>query len=184
VSPKEKKMSIRSPVAVILICGFTPLALAQAPSERPKPSPEHKKLEYFVGTWKTEGEIKPNEFLPAGKIVTTETYTLGPGGFYVVVDRPEGQMPRTQGIMAYDTHAKVYTSFYVNSAGLVGTGIGTLSGDTWTTMVEDKVSGIAVRGRTTITIKSPSQFVIKYEMADESGRYTTLVEGTATKVAP
>jgi hypothetical protein len=72
----------------------------------------------------------------------------------------------------------------VNSAGLVGTGIGTLSGDTWTTMVEDKVSGIAVKGRTTITIKSPSQFVIKYEMADESGRYTTLVEGTATKVAP
>jgi hypothetical protein len=50
-----------------------------------------------------------NEFLPAGKIVTTETYTLGPGGFYVVVDRPEGQMPRTQGIMTYDTHAKVYS---------------------------------------------------------------------------
>ena len=51
-------MSIRSSVAVILICGFTALSLAQAPPESPKPGPEHKKLEYFLGTWKTEGEIK------------------------------------------------------------------------------------------------------------------------------
>jgi len=56
-------MSIRSSVVVILICGSTALSLAQAPPERPKPGPEHKKLEYFLGTWKTEGEIKANEFL-------------------------------------------------------------------------------------------------------------------------
>ncbi len=141
-------------------------------------------MEYFLGTWKTEGEIKANEFLPAGKIVTTDTYTLGPGGFYVEVDRPEGQIPRTQGIMAYDSHAKVYTSFYVNSAGLVGTGTGTVDGNTWTFMIEDKVSGLAVKGRTTITTKSASQFTIKYEMADANGRYTTIIEGTATRVAP
>jgi Protein of unknown function (DUF1579) len=181
---KEKKMSIRSSVAVILICGFTVLSLAQAPAERPKPGPEHKKLEYFLGTWKTEGEIKANEFVPAGKSVTTETYTLGPGGFYVEFDRPEGQIPRTQGIMAYDSHAKAYTSFYVNSAGLVGTGTGTVDGNTWTFLVEDKVFGRAVKGRTTITTLSPTQFTIKYEMAAANGRYTTITEGTATKVAP
>jgi hypothetical protein len=177
-------MSRRSSAAVILICGFTALSLAQAPPERPKPGPEHKKLEYFLGTWKTEGEIKPNEFLPAGKIVTTETYTLGPGGFYVEVDRPEGQMPSTRGIMAYDSHAKVYISFYANSAGLVGTGTGTVDGNTWTFMIEDKVFGIAVKGRTTITIQSASQFTIRYEMAAANGRYTTLIEGTSTKVVP
>ena len=177
-------MSTRS-VTVILICGFTSLSLAQAPTERPKPGPEHKKLEYFVGTWKTEGEIKANAFVPAGKVVTTETVTLGPGGFYVEVDRPAGgQIPRTQGIMAYDSHAKVYTSFYANGAGLVGTGTGTVNGDTWTFMVEDKVSGMAVKGRTTITIKSATQCTSKYEMADANGRYTTIVEGTSTKVAP
>ena len=49
-------MSTRSSVAVILICGFTALLLAQAP---PQPGPEHKKLEYFLGTWKAEDEIKP-----------------------------------------------------------------------------------------------------------------------------
>jgi hypothetical protein len=181
---KEKAMRKRSSVAVILICGFTALSLAQTPPESPKPGPEHKKLEYFLGTWKTEGEIKANEYLPAGKLVTTEIYTLGPGGFFVVFDRPEGQIPRTQGIMAYDSHAKVYTSFYANGAGLVGTGTGTVNGDTWTFMVEDKVSGMAVKGRTTITIKSATQFTSKYEMADTNGRYTTILEGTSTKVAP
>ena len=178
-------MSTRSSVAVILICGFTSLLLSQAPPERPKPGPEHKKLEYFVGTWKTEGEIKANEFVPAGKVVTTETVTLDPGGFYVVVDRPAGgQIPRTQGITAYDSHAKVYTSYYANSAGLVGIGTGTVNGNTWTWMVEDKVFGKAVKGRTTVTIKSASQLTSKYEMLDANGRYVTIVEGTSTKVAP
>ena len=43
-------MSILSSVAVILICGFTALPLAQVPPERPKPVPDHKKLP--DGGWK------------------------------------------------------------------------------------------------------------------------------------
>ena len=176
-------MSIRSSVAVILICGFTALSLAQAPPEGPKPGPEHKKLEYFLGTWKVESEIKANEYVPAGKGVTTATYTLDPGGFYVEW-REEGQIPRTDGIIAYDSDAKVYTEFYASSAGLVGSGTGTVNGNTWTWMLEDKVFGKAAKGRTTITISSPSRFTSKYEMLDANGRYVTLTEGTATKVAP
>ena len=176
-------MSIRSSVVVVLICGFTALSLAQAPPEGPKPGPEHKKLEYFLGTWKVESEIKANEYVPAGKGVTTETYTLDPGGFYLE-SRAEGQIPRTVGIIAYDSHAKVYTTFYASSAGLVGTGTGTVNGNTWTWMLEDKVFGKAAKGRTTITILSASQYTSKYEMLDANGRYVTLTEGTATKVAP
>ena len=83
-------MSTRSSVAVILICGFTSLLLAQAPPAPPKPGPEHKKLKYFLGKWTVEGEFKPNGYVPAGKTVSTETDTLGPGGFYVE-SRAEGQ---------------------------------------------------------------------------------------------
>jgi hypothetical protein len=171
-------MSTRS-VSVILICGFTSLLLAQAPPAPPKPGPEHKKLEYFVGTWKTEGEIKANELMPAGKTVSTETATLGPGGFYVE-SRSEGQWT-TSAIMTYDSHAKVYTSYYANSVGLVGASTGSVNGNTWTWMVEDKFAGKAVKGRTTITTLSPTQYTIKYEMADGKGDYTTIVEGKATK---
>src|SRR5208337_1615617 len=107
------EMSTRSSVAVILICGFTSLLLAQAPPAPPKPGPEHKKLEYFLGKWTVEGEIKANEFVRAGKTVQTETNTLGPGGFYVE-SRSEGQLPTRFGFIAYDSHAKVYTSYYAN----------------------------------------------------------------------
>src|SRR6266853_5617877 len=87
------EMSTRS-VAVILICGFTSLLLAQAPPAPPKPSPEHKKLEYLLGKWTVESEIKDNEYVPAGKGVSTETYTLEPGGFYIE-HLAEGQIPGT-----------------------------------------------------------------------------------------
>lgn len=174
-------MSTRSSVAVILICGFTSqLLLAQAPPAPPKAGPEHKKLEYFVGKWTVEGEIKANEFVPAAKTVGTETCTLGPGGFYVEC-RAEGQLPTRLAILAYDSHAKVYTSYYANGGGLVGTATGSVNGNTWTWMVEDKFAGKAIKGRTTVTMSSPTQYTSKYEMADEKGGYTTIVEGKATK---
>ena len=154
--------------------------MSTALPERPKPGPEHKKLEYFLGTWKWENEIKANEWVPAGKGVITETYTLGPGGFYIE-RRAEGHIPRTLGIVAYDSHAKLYTAFYANSAGVVGTGTGTVNGNTWTWMIEDKVFGKAVKGRTTVTISSASQYTFKYEMLGANGRYVTIQEGTATK---
>ena len=175
-------MSTRSSVAVILICGFTSLLLAQAPPAPPKPGPEHKKLEYFVGKWTVEGEIKANEFMPAGKTVSTETATLGPGGFYVE-SRNESQLGTRLAIMAYDSHAKVYTSYYASSVGLVGVATGSVNGNTWTWMAEDKFAGKAVKGRTTITMLSPTEYTSKYEMDDGKGGYTTILEGKATKDA-
>jgi hypothetical protein len=175
-------MSTRS-VVVILICGFTSLLLAQAPPAPPKPGPEHKKLELLVGKWTSEGgEIKANGYVPAGKSAsTTTTYTLGPGGFYVESLTEGAQIPTTRGIVAYDSHAKAYTIFYASSAGLVGTGIGSINGNTWTWMVEDSFAGKAVKGRTTITMLSPTQYTSKYEMADGKGGYIAIIEGTATK---
>ncbi len=44
---------------------FALMVQAQAPP-MPKPGPELKKLDYFMGTWKMEGEIKA-EPLRAGR---------------------------------------------------------------------------------------------------------------------
>jgi hypothetical protein len=68
--------------------------------------------------------------------------------------------------------------------GLVGAATGSVNGNTWTWMVEDKFAGKAIKGRTTTTVKSASQWTSKYEMLDANGRYVTITEGTATKVAP
>jgi hypothetical protein len=177
-------MSIRSSVALILISGFTAISLAQAPPELPKPGPEQEKLKYFLGTWKAEAETKPNPYMPAGKSVMTSTCTLGPGGFFLECVGKGETYPTTHVIIAYDSHAKLYTEFYASSAGLVGGGTATVDGDTWTWMLEDKWLGEAAKGRTTVTIKSASQSTSKYEMLDANGSYVTLVESTSTKVAP
>jgi hypothetical protein len=47
--------------------------------------------------------------------------------------------------------------------------------------VEDKYAGKSIKGRTTVTILSPTQYTSKYEMADGRGGYTTILEGKATK---
>jgi hypothetical protein len=176
-------MSIPSSAALILMCGFAALALAQAPPAPPKPGPEQKSLEYFIGTWRVDNEVKANPYMPAGKSVITQTYALGPGGFFLEY-RGEGEnYPTTHAIIAYDSHAKLYTESYASSTGLVGGGTGTVDGNTWTWMLEDKWLGKAAKGRTTVTAKSASQFTIKYEMLAANGAYVTLTEGTATKVA-
>ena len=109
---------------------------------------------------------------------------VGTGGFFLAY-RGEGEnYPTTHIIMAYDTQAKLYTEFYASSAGFVGGGTGTVDGNTWTWMLEDKWLGQAFKGRTTVTMKSASQNTVKYEYLDPNGSYVTLVEGTATKVAP
>ena len=177
-------MSIPASFVVILLGGFAALAVAQAAPELPKPGPEHKKLESFVGKWNIESEIKANGYVPAGKAVSTETCTLGPGGFYVESRAEGGQLPTRLAITAYDSYAKAYVSYYASSVGLVGTGTGTVEGNTWTWTVEDRVAGKTVKGRTTVTFLSPSHYTLKYEMLDASGRYVTILEGTATKVAP
>ena len=67
---------------------FTAAVAAQAQEkkmEAPKPGPEVKKLGYFVGTWKSEGELKENPFgMPPGKYAGTDNCEWFHGGFQVV----------------------------------------------------------------------------------------------------
>ena len=114
----------------------------------------------------------------------TETCTLGPGAFFVVCQAEGGEMPTRLAIIAYDSQAKAYTSCYANSGGLVGAATGSVDGDTWTWMVDDKFAGRSIKGRTTLTVSSPTQYTARYEMADAKGGYTTILEAKATKVAP
>ena len=47
-----------------LFCLVVAVALAQEPAPARKPTPEHEKLGYFVGTWTAEGNLKPSSFGP------------------------------------------------------------------------------------------------------------------------
>jgi hypothetical protein len=130
------------------------------------------------GLWKAR--LKPTNLCEPVRLSAAKQIHWGRGGFYVE-RRGEGQLGTNLDIITYDSHAKVYTSYYANSVGLVGAATGSVNGNTWTWVVEDKFAGKAVKGRLTMTTLSPTQCTSKYEMADGKGDYTTIVEGKATK---
>jgi hypothetical protein len=158
---------------------------AQAPS--PKPGPEHKKLEYFVGNWNTTGEMKASPFGPAGKISATDTCEWFQGGFAVVCNSqgkgPSGPM-KSIGIMGYSTDQKVYTYYGVDNTAMVmmAAAKGTVKGDVWTFTDEGTMGGQPYTSRFTLKTASPASYSFTWELQGQDKKWMPILEGTSTKV--
>ena len=178
-----KRTSIAALVAALLCAVFS---AAQNPPQMPKPGPELEKLKYFLGTWKMEGDMKPNPMGPGGKFTATEHNEWMPGGFFVV-GHSNGSMAAMGKItgtafMGYNPEEKVYTYNEFNSMGEAEASKGTIEGDTWTWTSEEKMQGKMVKGRFTMNIASPTSYTFKYEASMDGSDYATIMEGKATKV--
>ena len=166
-----------------LVMGGSTTALAQGP---PKPGPEHKKLEYYVGQWTSEADVKANPFMPAGKYTSKDRCEGYPGGFAVVChsegNGPMGAM-KGMGLMGYSTEDKVYTYYGVDSTGMIPTTVsrGSVQGDTWTYTDESKMGGKMVKSRYTMKVLSPTSYTFKWEMQGEGGTWSPVMEGKSTK---
>jgi hypothetical protein len=174
----------RSVVAIVVFVLIAAPILAQAPSGPPKPGPEHKRLEYFVGKWSFEGEEKPNPFTPGGKFTGTETIEWFPGGFFVVSHSDmKGTMGamKSHSMMGYSTEHKAYTFHMIDSMGTEISARGTVSGDTWTWTNEDKMGGKPYKGRFSMKELSPTSYTMKFELSMDGGPYNVMMEGKATK---
>ncbi len=161
------------------------LMLAQAPGP-PKPGPEHKKLDYFVGKWTSEADVKPNPFMPAGKMASTDNCQWFEGGFSVVCHF-EGKSPmgptKGVGIMSYNMEEKVYTYYEVNNSPMAMATVphGTVQGDTWTYNDEARMGGKTVKSRYIIKELSPTSYSFKWEMQGDDGAWKTAMEGSSKK---
>jgi Protein of unknown function (DUF1579) len=169
---------------VVTFAGASLVAAAQTPEQPPKPSPEVKKLDYFSGNWKSEGDLKPSPFGPGGKFSATEHNEWMQGGFFLLSHSDENT-PMGSGkglaVFGYDPNEKVYTYYAFNSMGQAEQARGTLAGDTWTWTNEEKMQGKMMRGRYTIKTLAPTSYTFKFEMAPEGGAWSTVMEGKATK---
>ena len=157
---------------------------AQAP-QMPKPAPEVKKLDYFMGTWKMDGDTKPSPYGPGGKISETDHNEWMPGGFFLLThSESKSPMGEAKGlaIMGYKTDDKVYTYHEFDSMGEAVSATGTFAGDTWSWHSEDKMGGKVMKGRYTVKVLSPTSYTFKFEMASDTGEWNTVMEGKATKV--
>ena len=69
---------------MILAAALILAATAMAQTAAPKPGPELKKLDVFVGTWTMDGTIKPGMMGPGGAMSENEKCEWMEGGFYLV----------------------------------------------------------------------------------------------------
>lgn len=177
-------MKQRISAVCVLLLIVASVAAAQAP-QVPKPGPEVKRLQYYVGTWTTVFELKPGPMGSGGKTTAVDRSQWMPGGFFVET-RTEGNgtmgVLKGLAIMGYDAVEKVYTYDAFNNFGEADHFKGTVQGDTWTWNSEGMMSGKPTKMRFTAKEVSPTMYTMKFEIAADSD-WTTVMEGKATKNA-
>jgi hypothetical protein len=176
---KEGDMKLRSCCRLLsmLLVLIPTLAAAQ---QTATPGPEHRRLEYFVGSWNYE--IK-------GTDSGTGTWTVekAAGGFFFRASetyRPNaGTSVDIGAVMGYDPVRKVYTWYRYWSNGYSDFARGWVSGDTLVFVLDEaKQEGKDAREQITMILAGPTHFTFKWERSVDGGPWTVTGEGTMTKV--
>ena len=156
-------------------------AWAQGP---PAPAPELKKLDYFVGSWTTDFDLKPGPGGPGGKVSGTQADKWMDGGFFLTENTSFGGA-MGQGtevaFMGYDANAKLYTYDAFSSAGGHESATGSVDGGTWTWLADQNMGGQKMKGRYTAKVLSPTSYAVKFELSPDGTNWSTVMEGKATK---
>jgi hypothetical protein len=182
----SKELAMKSGFIILTCMMFLPgiALLARIQMEVSKPVPELKKLEYFVGAWLVEGEIKPGLMGSGGKFTGTNRVQWMDGGFFLVT-RSEFNGAMGNGsetsYMGYDSNEKMYTYDSFNSMGEADHAKGTLTGDTWTWNSKTTMGPQAVKGRLTIKMLSATAYNFKFETSADGTTWSTVLEGKDTK---
>jgi hypothetical protein len=180
----------RFKLAILLTSGLLIAAVAVQGEEKkagpPKPGPEVKKLAYFTGAWTSEGEIKPNPMMPAGKFTSNDSCSWYKGGFHVVChSKGSGPMGAVQslGILGYSTEEKAYTYDGIDNSGHADHATGTTDGKTWSYTSAEKMGGKTMYGRYTMSDLAPDSYGFKYEMSEDNKTWNAVMEGKVTRAA-
>ena len=170
---------------ILFLSGVTLLfGMASHPPEAPKPAPELQKLEYFVGTWTADGEMKPGPLGAGGKVTATNHVRWMDGGFFLVT-HSEFRGAMGQGVetsyMGYDSSDQTYTYDSFNSLGEASHARGRLNADTWTWLSETRVGPRTMKGRLTLRMVSATRYDFKFEMSPDGANWSVVLEGKDTK---
>ena len=170
----------------VLLLGILLLATpAFAQMDIPKPGPEVKKLDYFVGHWTSQGDMKPGPMGPGGKFTMEENTEWMDGGYFVVIHSKYsgGGMPSgsSTAYMGYDTQEKVYTYNEFNSMGEATSSKGTIDGDNWVWLSDMKMGPQTMKGRFSMKLMPPNAYGYKFEVSADGKNWTLVMDGTDTK---
>ena len=93
------------------------------------------KLELFIGTWNTTGEVLETEMNPPGTLVATDTYRWLPGKHFIVHDvdaRLDGKPARSMEVMGFDASANKFFARSYDDQGSTEAFAIALDGRRWT----------------------------------------------------
>jgi hypothetical protein len=169
-------------ICMTLLPGFAVSVRAQ--TELAKPAPELRKLDYFAGTWRAEGDVKPGPMGPGGKFTGTNEVQWMDGGFFLVTHSEfNGAMGKGSetAYMGYDSNDKMYTYDSFNTLGEADHAKGKLEGDTWTWLSETRMGPQTIKGRLTLKMLSATAYSFKFETSTDGAAWNTLLQGKDTK---
>ena len=151
----------------------------------PPPPPELKKLDFLVGGWTATGTANPSPGMPGGKFSSSSQFEWMEGNYFLVshedFDLPGMGKGKEIAVFGYDPDRKTYTYNAFNSMGQAESATGSLDGDTWTWLSEEHFGGMAMKGRFTMKVLSPTSYTMKFELSPDGTTWNTGMEGKATK---
>lgn len=174
-----KPISITAFLTCWLIAFLTPMQTLT-----PRPAPELKNLDFLVGTWLLEGELKPGPMGPGGKLTENVRYKWMDGNFFIISDASfEGAMGKGTEVayMGYDTGKMKYTYNAFGSTGEREYALGTVEGNEWTWLADEDVHEQNAKSRYTMKILSPTSYVFEFEFSQDGNSWNVIKDGKATK---
>src|SRR5215813_11663333 len=157
-------------VSVVLLFSMlltTVVAFAQMPGP---PAPELKKLDYFVGNWTMDGDVKPGPMGPGGKNTGTSKYEWMEGNYFMTSQGGySGAMGtgKETAYYGYDANKKLYTYDSFSTAGEHNIATGTFEADTWTWVFDVPMGSMTAKGRFVMKVTSPTAYSYKLEFSQD-----------------
>jgi hypothetical protein len=168
----------------IASCLFFLFATSLFAQQSSGPGPEQKRLDLFAGTWTLTGDMKPGAMGPGGTMTENEKCEWMQGNFFLVCHSDyKSSMGDGSGIavMGYSADNKAYTYREFNSWGEFDDSRGSVDGDTWTWTSDEKMGDKTMKGRFTMKFTSPTTYNFSFEMSDDGSKWTSVMDGKATK---
>jgi hypothetical protein len=168
-------MKVRITLPWLAAAVFAAAATAPAMAQ---PGPEQKKLDYLVGKWKTEIDVKPSAASPGGKVSGTEECESF-ANLHVVCKSESTSaagLYKSMRVISYVAALKQYSQYTVDSLGYAVLSLGAIQGNTWTF-----TSDLGTM-KTRYTMKtSGDSYTMTSEYAGADGKFAPTSTGKATK---
>jgi len=170
-------------VLAVLVCV---VSLARAEDKAPRPGPEVERLGFFVGTWKTTGELKESPFMPAGKYTEKATCEWFSGKFAVIC-RIKGKGPMGSmegiGIMGWSSEEKAYVYYGVDNSPMAWASVpkGTFADGVWTYDDESRMGGQMVKSRYVMKQNGKKAYTSTWSVLGADGKWQAVMEATSTR---